>query len=252
MKRSTLLIGVMIVLLLVFVGCKSAGSVSEVSDPAMQEPQQTTPAQNQNEQSTEIADGKQEAPLEEADAPAVIAPLPVTIDITELEDCTVAVSLEEGDFYADETGAIMMDVTVYVYDVYDMVDVSLMKEGDIILRNQEELPISSIERNESGLILINGGLDKGGFELFTEENTVYYEQGYSDLKSYYALGSVSLPVSPDFIYNDASDLDKDAVLFRSEDFLSDAGNIDYHFNANNTTIQIEDGYVTAMTRVYMP
>lgn len=183
---------------------------------------------------------------------AVITPLPVTMDITKLEDCMVAISLEKGDFYRDKTGAVMMDVTVFVYDLYDMVDISLMKEGDTMLRGQDEILISSIERKESGLVLINGGLDKGGFELYTEGNTVYYEKGYSDSKFYYELGKVTLPVSPDFIYNDASDLDKDAVIFSAEDFLKDASGIDYHFNANNTTIQIEKGYVTAMTRVYVP
>ena len=182
----------------------------------------------------------------------VVAPLPVTIDITKLEDCMVAISLEKGDFYKDKTGVVMMDVTVFVYDLYDMVDVALMKEGDTILRGQEEVLISSIERKEDGHVLINGGLDKGGFELNTEGNTVYYEQGYSDAKSYYEFGKVTLPVSTDFIYNDASDLDKDAVIFRAEDFLNDAAGIQYYFNANNTTIQIEKGYVTAMTRAYVP
>lgn len=212
----------------------TVSEISESSATEMQESQQTTAAKMQEKES------------------AVITPLPVTIDITKLEDCMVAISLEKGDFYRDKTGAVMMDVTVFVYDLYDMVDISLMKEGDIILRGQDEIKISSIERKENGLVLINGGLDKGGFELFTEENTVYYEKGYSDVKSYYELGKVTLPVSPDFIYNDASDLDKDAVIWGAEDFLKDAAGIDYHFNANNTTIQIEKGYVTAMTRVYAP
>lgn len=243
-----------LVCVLGLVGCKSTKSESDISESTaieMQDSQQTTETQKQEEQSTEVVESQQ-ATTSEGKESAVITRLPVTIDITKLEDCMVAISLEKGDFYKDETGAVMMDVTAFVYDLYDMADVALMKEGDTILRGQEEVLISSIERNESGLILINGGLDKGGFELYTEGNAVYYERGYSDMKSYYELGKVSLPVSPDFIYNDASDLDKDAVIFRAEDFLKDAAGIDYPFNANNTTIQIEEGYVTAMTRVYTP
>lgn len=179
-------------------------------------------------------------------------PLPVAINIAKLEDCIVAVSLEEGDFYVNESEEVMMDVTVFTYDVYDIVDVSLMKEGDIILRNKEEILISSIEYDERGLVLINGGLEKGGFELYTEDNTVYYEQGYSNMKSYYELGRVLLPVSPNFIYNDASDLDSEVIRFYLEDFLKEEFDIDYHFNANNTTIQIEEGYVISMTKVYVP
>ena len=238
MRKNIWFINVMMICMLVLVGCESQKSVSETLESTAtekQESQQTTELQNPEEEST-----------------AVVTPLPVTIDITKLENCMVAISLEKGDFYKDKTGVVMMDVTVFVYDLYDMVDVALMKEGDTILRGQEEVLISSIERKEDGHVLINGGLDKGGFELYTEGNTVYYEQGYSDAKSYYELGKVTLPVSTDFIYNDASDLDKDAVIFRAEDFLNDAAGIHYYFNANNTTIQIEKGYVTAMTRVYVP
>ena len=254
MKKNIRLISVMMLCMLVLGGCKTTKPVSEISESSateMQGSQQTTETERQKEESIAVVESQQMTTSEVKES-AVITPLPVTIDITKLEDCMVAVSLEKGDFYRDKTGAVMMDVTVFVYDLYDMVDISLMKEGDTMLRGQDEILISSIERKESGLVLINGGLDKGGFELYTEGNTVYYEKGYSDSKFYYELGKVTLPVSPDFIYNDASDLDKDAVSFGAEDFLKDASGIDYHFNANNTTIQIEKGFVTAMTRVYVP
>ena len=225
------------------VGCKAIKSVSDVSESTVTEMQ---------EENSSAAVENQQAAISEKTVPAVVTPLPVTIDVAKLDDCVVAISLEKGDFYTDKNGAVTMDVTAFVYDLYDMVDVSLLKEGDTILRGQQEVLISSIERNENELVLINGGLDKGGFELYTEGNTVYYERGYSDMKSYYELGKVSLPVSSDFIYSDESDLDKEAVSFKTEDFLKDAAGIDYHFNANNTTIQIENGYVTKMTRVYTP
>ena len=143
-------------------------------------------------------------------------------------------------------------MTVFVYDLYDMVDIAGMKEGDTILRGREEVLISSVERRESGLILINGGLEEGGFELYTEENTVYYERGYSNVKSYYELGKVSLPLSPGFVYRDASDLDKEPVCYRAEDLLNNEEVMGHYFSAHNTTLQIEDGYVTEMTRVYIP
>ena len=249
MKKIFWFLSIVIILMLVSAGCKPAKSGSDILDspvPETQESQQTI----QTQETTENVDSQQNATSGE-NQPAVVTPLPVAIDITELEDCTVAISLEKGDFYTDKTGAVMMDVTVFVYDLYDMVDVALIKEGDTILRGQEEVLVSSVEHDESGLVLINGGHAKGGFELYTEENTVYYERSDSDGKSYYELGKVSLPVSPDFVYNDASDLDKDAVTFRAEDFLKDAVDIDYQFNANNTTIQIENGYVTAMTKVHI-
>lgn len=199
----------------------------------------------------EIQESPQDAAAEEKDA-ALIAPLPVTVDIAELNDCIAAVSLEKGAFYTNDSGAVMMDVTVYTYDLYDMVDISLMEAGDSILLSGEEVLISSIERGENGLISINGGLDQGGFYLYTEDNTVYFELGYNDAKSYYAVGKASLPVSADFVYEDASDLEADAACFRAEDFFNDAAGIEYYFYPSNTKIRIEKGLVAEMTRVYIP
>ena len=85
----------------------------------------------------------------------IISPLPVTIDINNLDNCTVAVSLEQGDAYVDDTGAMQMDVIVYTYDLYDMVDIASLKEGDVIVIREQEVKITSLERNEKGL-LING------------------------------------------------------------------------------------------------
>ena len=251
MKKSFWFHSVMILLVLVLSGCKPVNIGPDITDstpPETQESQQTTQAQKQEDQSAETVDGQETATSGENE-PAVVTPLAAAVDITKLEDCTVAISLEKGDFYVDKTGAVMMDVTVFAYDVFDLVDISSMKEGDTILRGQEEVLILSIERNENGLVLINGGLDDGGFELYTEENTVYYERSDSDGKVYYEIGKVSLPVSSDFTYSDASDLDKGTVTLGAEDFLEDAANIEYCFNANNTTIEIENGYVTAMTKV---
>ena len=88
--------------------------------------------------------------------------------------------------------------------------------------------------------------------MHTDDNTVYYERGYSDVKSYYELGKVTLPVSAEFLYHDASDMDKDAVIYRISDFLENAAGIHYLFNPNNTTITIQDGMIVEMNRIYTP
>ena len=223
--------------LLGLVGCNTGSPAAEPTATEKQEIQQATEAVEN---------------VPEAEEPAVIMPLPVTLDVTNLEDCTVAVSLEKGGVYVDETGAIIMEVTVFTYDLYDMVDVALLKEGDTIRCGQRDILVTSVERSETGLVMINGGLDAGGIELFAEDDTVYYERNYSDVKSYYELGKAFLPVSPDFAYNDESGFSEGQTLFRAEDFLDDEAGIDYYFSPNDTTIRIEDGYVVAMTRVYAP
>ena len=182
----------------------------------------------------------------------VIKPLPETTDITSLDNCTVSVSLKKGDAYVDDSGKMVMKVTVYSYELYDMADIASLKENDVIVRRNEEIKISEIERLESGLIRINGGEEKGGFDLASDESTVYYESGMNDAKAYYELGEIILPVSVDFRYIDESDIDGDAKEYYPGDFLTDSAGIEYNFVPNNTTIVIENGYIIKMNKVYIP
>ena len=182
----------------------------------------------------------------------IISPLPETLDIKALDNCTVAVSLEKGGAYVNDSGKMVMDVTVYSYELYDMVDIASLKENDVILRKKEEVKVTEIERLETGLVRINGGEENGGFDLVSNDSTVYYESGMNDIKAYYELGSVTLPVSDEFEYVDESDLDADAKKYFAGDFLKDDAGIEYNFSPNNTSIVIENGTIIKMNKTYMP
>ena len=182
----------------------------------------------------------------------VISPLPETLDINALDNCTVAISLENGGVYVNDSGKKVMDVTVYSYELYDMVDIASLKENDVILRKNEEVKVTEIERLETGLVRINGGEENGGFDLVSNDSTVYYESGMNDIKAYYELGNVTLPVSDEFEYVDESDLDADAKKYFAEDFLKDDAGIEYNFSPNNTSIVIENGTIIKMNKTYMP
>ena len=180
-----------------------------------------------------------------------ISPLPGSIDINNLDNCTLPVSLEEGDAYVDDTGAMQMDVTVYTYDMYDMVDIVSLKEGDSIVIREQEIKVTSLERLGKE-ILINGGLDDDGYEFRTDDTTVWYECGYNDSKLYYELGEATIRVSAEMNFYDSSDLDKGEVMYYPGDFLTDKAGIVYHFVPGNTSIVIEDGMIIEMYRSYMP
>ena len=182
----------------------------------------------------------------------VINPLPETLDVNALDNCTVAVSLEKGDAYVDDNGKMVMNLTVYSYELYDMVDIASLKENDVIVRRNEEVTITELERTDSGLVRINGGEENGGFDLVSNDNTVYYETGMNDIKAYYELGKVILPVSVDFRYIDESEPEKEAKTYYPGDFLTDYAGLEYNFTPNNTTIVIEDGVIIRMNKVYMP
>lgn len=182
----------------------------------------------------------------------VVNPLPETIDVNKLDNCTVAVSLEKDDAFVDDNGKMQMKVTVFTYDLYDMVDIASLNENDVIVRKNEEVKVTKLERLDSGLVRINGGEENGGFDLVSSDSTVYYETGMNDIKAYNELGNVTLPVSDEFEYIDESDLDAEEKTYYPGDFLTDDAGIEYNFSPNNTSIVIENGTIIKMNKVYMP
>ena len=200
---------------------------------------------------TEVTEPTPATVVTEQAAPASkIYPLPDTT-MDHLSDAILSVSLEEGAAYVDDTGKMQMDVTIYSYDKYDMVDISMLNIGDILVTHAGEVEITALERRENGTILINGGLDENGFDLITDETGIFYECGYSDAKNWYEIGKTTIRVSTDFIYRDTSDLDKGELLYYPGSFL--IGEVtDYYFTPYNTTIRVENGQIMEMSRVYIP
>ena len=179
-----------------------------------------------------------------------VYPLPDTT-MDNLNDAILSISLNEGDAYVDDTGKMQMDLKIYSYDQYDMVDISMLKVGDILVTHTGEVEVAALDRKENGTILINGGLDEKGFDLITDETGVYYECGYSDAKNWHEIGEATIRVSVDFMYYDTSDLDKGEILYYPGDFLIGAVT-DYNFTPHNTTIRVENGQIIEMHRVYTP
>ena len=188
----------------------------------------------------------------EDSSPRRIVPLPCTVDLNQVSDCTLAVSLEKEGLIRDESGGVQLQMTVYAYDVYDAADISRMKTGDTISINRQDLLIASLEESQYGSVLINGGLENGGHELRAGEGGIYYETGFSDVKSYYELGSIALPLSAAFVYVDASDLDLGESRWPLEAFESMYEEIAFYSQPGSTSVVVEDGAVVSLIRVYVP
>ena len=238
----------LLVLLMICCMCTACGTKEEAAEV----PEQVVEAvEDEKEEVTEDVAEEVIEETETAEA-AKISPLPTTIDMNALDNCTLAVSFEEGDAYVDDTGAMQLDVTVYTYDLYDMVDIANLKAGDIIVIQGNEVAVETVETLESGLVFINGGMENGGYDLWHNDSGVYFEHGYNDAKSYYALGEATIRVSTEFEFVDSSDLDKGEVIYYPGDFLTDNAGILYHFVPNNTSIVVEGGQIIQMTRIYTP
>ena len=223
MKKFVMLLAVLCCLL---VACSNPDSANTDTLPVVPEtqPQQT------------------EAPA--GDSFNTIYPLPATADT---DNCTMAVALEESGI-----GSNTLTVTVYAYDLYDMVDIAALKGGDTIVIRGEEVVIEALEQDSFGGVLINGGPDMDGYLLRTDENTVYYEIGFNDTKSWQPVKELTASVSADFTFTDASDLDKGTVTYSFGDLAAADSQIYFPLHPSNTTVVIENGVITAMERFYTP
>lgn len=231
MKSKLIVICALAMVVLTLVGCASSGAGTPGSE-------KNTGASSEN--GAGAATG------------ATISPLPIDVDMNDLTNCTLDVSFGKGDAYADDTGKMQLTVTVYAYDTYDMVDIATLKVGDTIVLRGESIAVTELTEDETGTLLINGGMDNGGYSLIAGDDSVYFAVDCDDVKLYYTLGEVTLPVSENFKFEDSYDKENPSQLHDSGDFLTDDAGIIYDFVPGNTTITVENGYVVTMTRCYIP
>ena len=206
-------------------------------------------AQEPQEQPTESVPVETQG--EETMTAAVICPLPDTT-MEAMDNSVLNISVSQDGFYRDESGRIFLSMQIYSYDQFDMVDISGLKAGDTILVSGEEISVNSVERNDHGTVLVNGGLDEGGFDLATDDSGIYYVHGYSDMKSWNLAGEAQCPVSDAFVFTDAADLDLGEVTYRAEDLLDGIPVPEYGYQPQNTTVRTENGQVVSMNRIYTP
>ena len=179
-----------------------------------------------------------------------INPLPdSTMD--NLADAILSVSFEKGDVSVDDTGKMQMKVKIYTYDLYDAIDIAQLKVGDTFAAHAGEIEVAELEKLANGNICVNGGLEKGGFELTPGDGGIFYEIGFNDAKNWYEVGETTIRVSADFEGHDNADPAKGEVIIYPGDFLVDDV-MDYNFTPLNTTIRVEAGEVVELNRIYNP
>lgn len=183
-----------------------------------------------------------------------IEPLPGTLDLNRLYDCQFAAEFHEGDAVLDDYG-ITIHLTVYDYEKFDMADIANMQPGDTLVIDGQEMEVKTVEQNENGSITVNGGLEEGGCDLFTDEDGFYYEAIMDVGKSYYEIGEVTLPVNAEeFILNDDSDPSNQGQVFNAKDLLynlNDLG-VSTNFYPDSTQVTMKNGEIVQIDRIFMP
>lgn len=181
-----------------------------------------------------------------------ITPLPSTMSVDNLNDATFAVSFLPDDVKMDGEG-LSVHMTVYDYEFFDMVDISQMEKGDVIVCNGVDTAVESIEREDNGMITINGGLENGGCYLMTDGDGVYYETGFDDAKTYYSIGETTLEADTNFVFTDNSDLENQGKTMDAKEFAEYVQTQSEHtFQPNNMSVRTENGKISEIVKNYMP
>lgn len=168
----------------------------------------------------------------------------------EFGSATFAASFEKEDLVKADDGTITLNVMIYRYELFSADDIETLKKGDVIWCLGSDVLIDTIEKTDSGLIVINGGIENGGRVLKTDDGAVYFESGMSDVKSYYEIGEKAFVLADDFVLTDSSDLDN-PVTYTAEEFLSFDHGAAGFINAN-TFVTTSSDVITAIERVYIP
>lgn len=210
-------------------------------------------ANSDTQKDSNTAETEQKPGSEQTEQPAQgakrIEPLAESLDLNALTDATVAASFGAEDI-SEKDGKTEITLTVYDYDVYDIVDISLLAVGDTIVVDGKDMVVASRE-DKDGFVTINGGLEQGGVDLTSDDSGVYYAVGMDDAKSYHELGRITVPVAEGFVLTDNSDPEHPDETYAASDLAKLAGE-GVGFTAGNTLATIEHGELTVLARSYTP
>lgn len=143
--------------------------------------------------------------------PVRVLPRPVLFSLSALPDGQYRVGFSPEDFRQNgETWELSAEI--FVPEEFDLVDITMLSEGDILIAGGEEIPVTevAIRTDDSGLnfVALNGGLDRGGLDLRQSPSGTLLVEGYDDAATYQNMGAVLLPVSESAVLTDASDLSR--------------------------------------------
>lgn len=169
-------------------------------------------------------------------------------------DGDYSVSFTADDLTQTETGNYELSVEVFNYDKYNENDISIMQIGDFIEYCGKKVEITSIDTDDAGFIMINGGHYENGFDLRMDEG-LYRTVVENDYPVYYSVGKVTLPLSEDITLEDHAMNDNpenDGIVYEGADAINAIQNTEQMFYNTNTVITVKDEQIVQIIRYWVP
>lgn len=178
-----------------------------------------------------------------------VEPLADTLDVSALAEGDQQFTAGfRGSDIREDGGQLVIDLTVYTYDLYDAVDISMLAAGDTLVVKGEDIPVTAVAE-ENGGVTVNGGLENGGVDLISAGGGTFRVLLENDAPDLYEAGTITLPVAQDFVLTDDSDPESPGQTLYAGDLL---GLGDEVFSPQATTVETAGGMVTAIHRDYIP
>lgn len=235
-------------MLLVSAGCGASEEAQTTDTVNVQETVETADAAD--EQTAAETETSQADEAEKSTQEGRVEPIQNTYDFNDLSNMGFAVSFTADDVEEQEEQTII-HLTAYDYELFNESDIENLKEGDVLVIDQKEMKVESVDPQSDTWIQINGGLEEDGCDLCKGEDGLYYEM-LLESKSYQPVADLTLPLAKDFFFRDSADPEKQEQEYTVEEFLATLQDDVYGFNPNNTTVTVVDGKIEQITRTFMP
>lgn len=183
-----------------------------------------------------------------------IAPNPYYVDVENIEDGVYYAYIAE-DGISETDDGLTIEAEIYTMDTYDIADISQMAKGDVIYVKGQLFPIDTIEKNDFGLININGGLENGGTALIAEEESNCFVFAGMDMqRSYTSQGITKLAVADNVKVTDNYDDPNVGKEYTGSDVVTVLKEMtaDYPLNCDNCSIRVENGQIAEIHRIFVP
>ncbi len=201
-------------------------------------------------QSTNITSTQVDMLIETSTEEICVEPIQSMYDVNDLSNSEFAASFAADDVKTQENQT-SIHLTAYDYEQFNASEIENLKVGDTLVIDQKEMTVESVEPQSDSWIQINGGLEQDGCDLYKGEDGLYYEMQLES-KSYQPMTELDLPLTKNFVFMDSSDPDKQGQKYNTEEFLDLLKDDVYGFYPNNSTVTVENGEITQITRNFIP
>ena len=162
---------------------------------------------------------------------------------------------------AAEDDVTEKDIWAGIYDEirYDAAEIDALKVGDLI-DCQQQYTITSVEKDDSGCVDINGGFDNDGLTLYPEDDGTYTPREWDDLPYYEMMGQAQLQFADQVTVNHYKENEDGGLEEGMDTQTVDAaqvkglifGEYSHELDPAAVTVTLENGLITEVTVNYIP